>query len=73
MKALEKSSVLQDSSPQEMNVGRPYPLRPTVTREGTNFSVFFANAAKVGIGYPLSARTYSVKPRSLVMLRGRYS
>jgi len=42
MKALEKSSVLQDSSPQEMNVGRPYPLRPTVTREGTNFSVFFA-------------------------------
>jgi isoamylase len=49
MNALRKSSALDDSSPQEVHISRPYPLGPTVSAEGTNFSVFSANATGVEI------------------------
>jgi isoamylase len=49
MKAYQKSSAFKDSSSQELHVSRPYPLGPTVTAEGTNFSVFSANATGVEI------------------------
>lgn len=49
MKALQKFSALENSSPQEIHISLPYPLGPTVTAEGTNFSVFSTNAKGVEI------------------------
>ncbi|MBW4027946.1 MAG: glycogen debranching protein GlgX [Acidobacteria bacterium] len=37
------------SAPRQIPVSHPYPLGPTVTPEGTNFSVFSTNAARVEI------------------------
>jgi len=47
MNSGQKSARPDYSSPQEMHVSYPYPLGATVTPEGTNFSVFSANATKV--------------------------
>ena len=47
MKDLKKLPLIECSSPQDIHVSSPYPLGATVTSEGTNFSVFSANATGV--------------------------
>ena len=49
MESYQKSAIVEDPSPQEMYVGCPYPLGSTTSPEGTNFSVFSANATGVEI------------------------
>ncbi len=45
----KQADKFHDLSPQEHYVSNPYPLGPTVTSEGTNFSVFSANATGMEI------------------------
>jgi len=49
VESYQKSAVVENPSPQEMHVGCPYPLGSTASPEGTNFSVFSANATGVEI------------------------
>jgi len=49
VESYQKSATVEDPSPQEMYVGCPYPLGSTTSPEGTNFSVFSANATGVEI------------------------
>src|ERR1700679_2556011 len=45
----EKSAEFHDPAPQQIYAGLPYPLGPTITSDGTNFSVFSANATGLEI------------------------
>ena len=45
----QKSIELHGPAAQQRSVSHPYPLGPTVTAEGTNFSVFSANATGMEI------------------------
>ena len=57
-----------ESHAQEIYVSHPYPLGPTVTPEGTNFSVFSANATRMEIVFfdhaddPKPARVIHLDP-----------
>ena len=68
MDAHEKSVELGGPGAQQKPVGHSYPLGPTVTPEGTNFSVFSANAAGMEIVFfdhpddPQPARVIALDP-----------
>jgi isoamylase len=68
MDAHEKLIESHDPAPQQIPVSRPYPLGPMVTTEGTNFSVFSANATGMEIVLfdhaddPKSARVIALDP-----------
>jgi isoamylase len=49
MDHIRSSSSFTIRPPQQISAGHPYPLGPTITADGTNFSVFSANATGMEI------------------------
>jgi isoamylase len=49
MDASQKSAKFHYHAAQDIPVSHPYPLGPSISSEGTNFSVFSANATEIEI------------------------
>jgi glycogen operon protein len=47
MKPNQESAEFHDPAAEQPHVTHPYPLGPTITSEGTNFSIFSASATRM--------------------------